>query len=405
MPQFGESKNTFAQLPKDGWHPKLRRMLGEPAAVAEWTWLRSGHEIFPAMLTAIDAAQESVCLEMYIYAADALGQRFRDALVSARQRGARVRVLVDAGGSLGLAATFWQPLLAAGGEVRRFNPLTLERWGIRNHRKLLVCDERVAFVGGFNISSLYDGDGVTRGWFDLGLRAIGPLAAQLAAAFEDMFERADFQHKRFMRLRKSTARKVVLMPNEQLLLSGPGRGRSPIKRALRGDLGQATNVQIIVAYFLPTWRIRRDLVRIARRGGTVQLILAGKSDVLISQLAGQSLYRRLLRAGVQIYEYQPQILHAKLIIADDVVYAGSANLDQRSLMINYELMIRFDQKALAEEARAMFAERLKHCRRVTREEWRKSRTIWRGLKQRWAYWLLVRIDPYLARRQWRRLPD
>jgi cardiolipin synthase len=379
-------------------------MLAEPVA-ADWTWLCSGDEIFPAMLAAIDAAQKSVCLEIYTYAADAVGQRFRGALVRARQRGARVRVLIDAAGSLGLATAFWQPLRAAGGEVRQFNPLTLDRWGIRNHRKLLVCDEQVAFIGGFNIASAYEGDGVTRGWFDLGLRTIGPLAAELAAAFEDMFERADFQHKRFMRLRKTTAKKLVLTPTEQLLLSGPGRGRSPIKRALRGDLGRATNVQIMVAYFLPTWRIRRDLVRIARHGGTVQLILAGKSDVLISQLAGQSLYRRLLKGGVQIYEYQPQILHAKLIIADDVVYAGSANLDQRSLNINYEVMVRFDQKALADEARAVFSESLKHCRPVTGEEWRQSRTIWRRLKQRWAYWLLVSIDPYLARRQWRALPD
>ena len=357
------------------------------------------------MLAAIDAAQESVCLEMYTYMADALGQRFRDALVRARQRGARVRVLIDAVGSIGLASAFWQPLRAAGGEVRRFNPLTLNRWGIRNHRKLLVCDERVAFVGGFNIASAYDGDGVTRGWFDLGLKITGPLVAQLGADFENMFERADFQHKRFMRLRKSTARKVVLTPNEQLLLSGPGWGRSPIKRALRADLGRATNVQIIVAYFLPTWQIRRDLVRIVRRGGTVQLILAGKSDVLISQLAGQSLYRRLLKAGVQIYEYQPQVLHAKLIIADDIVYAGSANLDQRSLNINYEAMVRIEQNGLAQEARALFQESLRHCRPVTREAWHKSRTLWRRLKQRWAYWLLVRIDPYLARRQWQTLPD
>ena len=104
----------------------------------------------------------------------------------------------------------------------------------------------------------------------------------------------------------------------------------------------------MVAYFLPTWRIRRDLTRIARRGGTVQLILPGKSDVLVSQLAGQSLYRRFLKAGVQIHEYQPQILHAKLIIADDIVYVGSANLDPRSLDINYELMIRFEHPDMAD---------------------------------------------------------
>jgi cardiolipin synthase len=379
-------------------------MLAEPVA-ADWTWFCSGREIFPAMLAAIDGAQESVCLEIYTYAADSLGQRFREALVRARQRGARVRVLIDALGSIGLATAFWQPLRAAGGEVRQFNPLALGRFGIRNHRKLLACDERVAFVGGFNIASEYDGDGVTRGWFDLGLKTTGPLATQLAATFEQMFARADFQHKRFIRWRKSTAKKMVLTPQEQLLLSGPGRGRSPVKRALRGDLTRATNVQIMVAYFLPTWRIRRDLTRIARRGGTVQFILPGKTDVLVSQLAGRSLYRRFLKAGVQIHEYQPQVLHAKLIIADDVVYVGSANLDPRSLDINYELMIRFENRDMAAQARAIFAGSLAHCREITREEWRKSQTIWRRLQQRWAYWLLVRIDPHLARRQWQELPD
>ena len=379
-------------------------MLAEPVA-ADWTWLSCGREMFPAMLAAIEAAQESVCLEIYTYAPDSLGKRFLDTLVLARQRGARVRVLIDALGSIGLSASFWKPLSAVGGEVRQFNPLALGRFGMRNHRKLLVCDARIAFVGGFNIASDYDGDGVTSGWCDLGLRVGGQLPGQLAATFEQMFARADFRHKRFIRLRRSTAKKMVLAAQEQILLSGPGRGRSPFKRALHRDLSRATSVQIIVAYFLPTWGLRRDLMRISRRGGTVQLILSGKSDVLISQLAGRSLYRRFLKAGVQIHEYQPQVLHAKLIIADDVVYVGSANLDPRSLDINYELMIRFDHPDMAAQARAIYAGSLAHCRQITRQEWQKSRTIWRRVKQRWAYWLLVRIDPYLARRQWQELPD
>jgi cardiolipin synthase len=379
-------------------------MLVEPVA-ADWTWFGSGHEMFPAMLAAIASAQQSVCLETYIYAADTVGERFREGLVHARRRGVRVQVLVDAFGSIGLATAFWQPLRAVGGEVRLFNPIALDRLGIRDHRKLLVCDRRVAFIGGFNISANYEGDGVTSGWCDLGVRLVGQLPEELAAAFEDMFARADFQHKRFVRLRKSTARKQVLTANEQLLLSGPGRGRNPFRRALRRDLARAASVQIMVAYFLPSWRIRRDLGRVARRGGAVQLLLAGKSDVLVSQLAGQSLYRRLLKAGVQIHEYQPQVLHAKLIIADDVVYVGSANLDPRSLDINYELMVRFHHKAMAEQARSIFASSLTRCRRITREEWRQTRTFWRRLKQRWAYWLLVRIDPYVARRQRQILPD
>jgi cardiolipin synthase len=368
-------------------------------------WLRTGDEVFPAMLDAIDSARSSVCLEMYTFTPEPLGQRFRDALVRAAQRGARVRVLIDALGSMGLPDDFWEPLRAVGGEARWFNPVALMRIWFRNHRKLLVCDGQVAFVGGFNIAPEYEGDGVRSGWFDLGVKLEGPLAAQLASSFEEMFACADFRHKRFTRLRQFDVNWSADWPPEQIFLSEPGRGRNPIKLALRGDLARARDVRIMVAYFLPTWRLRRDLARVARRGGRVQLILAGKSDVQLSQLAAQSLYRRFMKDGVEIYEYQPQNLHAKLIVVDDVVYVGSSNLDPRSLRINYEMMIRFEGRDMAEQARVTLAEVLKNCRRVKAEEWGKSRTLWQRLKGRVAYWLLVRIDPYLARRQWRALPD
>jgi cardiolipin synthase len=368
-------------------------------------WLCTGLEVFPAMLAAIEAAQRSICLETYIYAPDSLGERFRDALIGARERGARVQVLYDALGSMSLPGSFWDPLRKAGGEVRQFNPLVLNRFGVRDHRKVLVCDERVAFIGGFNVAMEYDGDGVTTGWRDLGLKIEGTLAGELKHAFEEMFERADFVHTGLKRLRNYRAKKTVAAPHEQVLLSGPGRGRSPIKHALRRDLARAQNVQIIVAYFLPTWRIRRSILRVAQRGGRVQLILAGKSDVLLSQLAGQSLYRRFLRAGVQIHEYAPQILHSKLIVIDDVVYVGSSNLDQRSLNINYELMVRFDGKEMAAEAREVFDSTLKHCDEITLDGWVKSRSLWKRIKQRWAYLLLVRFDPLVARWRWRAVPD
>jgi cardiolipin synthase len=370
---------------------------------ANANWLSTGQEIFPAMLKAIDEAQQSVCLETYIYSPGLLADRFRDALIRARQRGVQVRVLIDALGSYSLPSDFFQPLVAAGGEVRRFNPLSLNRLGIRNHRKLLVCDGHVAFVGGFNIASEYEGDGITSGWRDLGLRIEGNLVGKLAASFDEMFGRADFQHKRFERLRRTITTKVVTAQNAQLLLSGPGRGLSPIKRSLHRDLRAARSAQIMVAYFLPSWRLRRQLSRIVRQGGRAQLILAGKSDVSVSRLAAESLYPRLLKAGIEIYEYQPQILHAKLFVIDDLVYVGSANLDPRSLYINYELMIRFRSSDMAQQAREVFQSTLDHCQAVSLENWRKSYSVWRRLKRHWAYLLLVRLDPYIANRQWRAL--
>jgi cardiolipin synthase len=93
------------------------------------------------------------------------------------------------------------------------------------------------------------------------------------------------------------------------------------------------------------------------------------------------------------------------MIIDDVVYVGSANLDQRSLNINYELMIRFSNQGMAEQAREVFQNNLRHCRQITREQWRKSRSVWRRIKQHWSYFLLARVDPYIALRQWRALPD
>jgi cardiolipin synthase len=361
----------------------------------------SGHEFFGAMLAAIEGALQSICLETYIYSPGALGQRFREALCRAQSKGVRVRVLLDALGSYSLPSSFWKPLQKLGGEVHLFNPLSLFRLGIRNHRKVLVCDGKFAFVGGFNISSEYEGDGIKSGWFDLGIKIQGPLVAELEATFQEMFERYDFSGKPFLRLRRLKAKKAVVVPHEQLLLSGPGWGYSPIKRALHRDLARARTVQIMAGYFLPTWRLRRLLVRVCARGGRVQLILPAKSDVAVSRLASQSLYRRLLKAGIEIYEYQPQILHAKLLIIDDLVYMGSANLDPRSLNINYELMIRLEHQQITADAREVFAKTLERCCKINPQEWSQSRSVWRRVKQRWAYLLLVRLDPYIAGRQWR----
>ena len=357
------------------------------------------------MLKAIAVARKSIQLETYIYSDGQLGRQFLEALLVATRRGVRVRVLVDAVGSWLLPENFFNPLVAAGAEVRRFNPPHLWRFGVRDHRKLLVCDESIIFIGGFNIADEYDGDGITCGWCDLGMHiehAI--LAEQLVVAFEELFALADFRRKPLLRLRafkhKRKSRPSLM---GKLLLSQPGRGASPFQAALYYDLAKARDVRIISAYFLPTRRVRRDLLRVVRRGGRVQLLLAGKSDVPVSQMAARSLYHRLLKVGVEIYEYQPQILHAKLVLCENVAYVGSSNLDIRSLNLNYELMLRFEDKAVAKEAHEIFDQALKHSRRIEIHQWGKIQTYWQRWKNHWAHFLLARIDPFVALRQFHTL--
>ncbi len=368
---------------------------------SSFRWMCTGDQALTEMLDAINAAKISVRLEMYIFQCGPVGERFRDVLMSACQRGVRVQVMVDALGSITLPESFWTEFQASGGEFRWFNRLALRRLGLRDHRKVLVCDETVAFIGGYNIAAEYEGDGLTRGWRDLGLKICGPLSRHLALAFDEMFALANEKHKFLARLRKSRRDKTVKVPDAELLLSAPGRKYNPLIRSLREDFSRARRVQIICAYFLPTWKIRRDLRRVLHNGGRVQLILPGKTDVPLSQMAARSLYRRMLRAGIEIYEYEPQVLHAKLFVIDDVAYVGSANLDPRSLQLNYELLVRLEQPELVHEARKIFMKDLPHCRKIERETWRKERTFWQRMKGRWAYFILARLDPFLSRRQWK----
>ncbi|MFT3830179.1 MAG: phospholipase D-like domain-containing protein [Opitutaceae bacterium] len=352
------------------------------------------------MLAAIDVARKSVQLETYIYAIGNPGDRFRAALVSAVQRGVLVQVLVDGFGARALPEDYWEDLRAAGGEVRVFNPLSLDRLAIRDHRKLLLVDDEVAFLGGFNIAPEYDGDGVTRGWFDLGLELHGSAAAELRESFEVLFAHHDFRHPRLGRWRHTPLRRALRGHGRQLVLaSGPGLGRNAFHRRLLHDLGRARRVDIVSAYFAPGYRLRRALRMVARRGGTVRLLLAGLTDVPLAQRAARAFYSGLLRAGVQIAEYQPQILHAKLAIIDDAVFVGSSNLDVRSFGINYEVMIRIRDHVLANDGRALIA-----------SAWETSRVVrggrrgfWQRMTEAWARLLLTRIDPWLARRQLRRL--
>lgn len=362
-------------------------------------WLDSGTAAYEEMERMIEAAQSSVRLECYLMRPEGPALRLRAALVRAARRGVQVYVLTDAYGSSEIPSGYFAELRALGGTVSTFNPARLLRLSFRNHRKLLVCDRRNAIVGGFNVAPEYEGDGIARGWRDIGLSVSGPAAAALADSFDDMLELAPFTASALRRFRARAGERPRDAGAVGLLTSGPGCRHATLRRSLHRDLAAARSVSVMAAYFLPSSRIRRGLRRCVQRGGRVQLLLAGRTDVTLSKLAGEHLYARMFAAGVDIYEYEPQVLHAKLLVIDNVVYVGSCNLDKRSLEINYELLLRLDWPELAAAGRQIFLEDLGRSARVVPQLWLANRSRWQRLRRRIAHFLLARVDPLVANRK------
>ncbi len=375
--------------------------MGAPREPDRFGWFGSGRALLGAQLEAIAQARRSVRLETYIFAPDETGARFCQALAAAARRGAQVDVLLDAFGSLATPGDFLAPLIRAGGRVQRFNAARPGRFSLRDHRKLLLVDGAVAFVGGCNLANKYDGDGITQGWRDGGVSLRGPLLPVLDGEFETQWKRADAEKWRFSpggRVRMAAADSRV-----RALCLDPGFGPSVLRSALREDLARARRIDITTAYFLPSRRLLRQLMSADRRGARVRILLAGPSDVPLMTLASRSFYRTLLRNGVELFEYQPQILHAKTLVLDGVVYAGSSNLDPRSLQLNFELMLRIEDPALAAAARAQFEADLAHSRPVHPGNSWQHWSAWTRLKQAVAHFILARLDPWFAREQLRRL--
>ncbi len=383
---------TVPSLPADG----------SPLERHRFRWLASGRLFLQAQLEAIRGARLEVLLEIYAFKAGGVGDEFCAALVAAAGRGVRVRILLDAFGSVALPGEYFDSLRAAGGAIEWFNRPSLGTWSFRNHRKLLVVDREDAFVGGCNIGSEYNGDGVVEGWRDGGVAVGGPVVCCLQREFDSQWALAGQKQWRHRRRRRPRAGVVACGAEVEALFIFPGFGRNPLREAVARDLKRARRVGICSPYFLPSRGLRRQLVAPERRGVEVRILLAGPTDVPLMQLASRSIYRFFLERGVEIYEYQPQILHAKVLLLDDVVYIGSSNLDPRSLRINFEVMLRIEDAGVAAQAWKQFEEDIGHSRSWTLEQWRGHRTWWQRLKQQVAYFLLARLDPRLAEGQLRR---
>ena len=355
----------------------------------------SGSGRLERLLKLIDEAETSLKLAFYIYADDACGRKVRETLVAAARRGVDVSLIVDGFGA-GIGEDFFAELEAAGGCFCIFSPKWTPAYVIRNHQKIVVADDRIAMLGGFNIEEDYFASPENNGWRDLAFTLEGSLVARVAAWFEQLEQWTADPHAHFRSIRRRVRAWDPGVAPVQLLIGGPTIGLSTWSRSVSRDLIRGERLDMIMAYFAPAHRLRRRIRRIAMKGQT-RLILAGKSDNAATIGASRSLYRKLLHAHTHIYEFQPCKLHTKLIVLDDTVYLGSANFDMRSLYVNLEIMVRIEDHDLAERMREFAAEHIPASREVTPELYREWATPLNRVRW-WLSWFLTSVVDYSVSR-------
>jgi cardiolipin synthase len=332
--------------------------------------LDGGGRAYPAMLSAIARARTSVDLEVYAFAASGVGARFVEALGNAARRGVAVRVVIDGWGSARRGRAVANSLREAGCEVRiyhRLLALLVGRFG-RNHRKLLIVDDEIAFLGGINIGDENLDEGAYLGWADLALAIRGPQCARLGAMI---------RHQPLGSVNSSL----------RIHLCGLGGGWRLRRRYIKMFAAARTRIHIAHGYFLPDRGVVRAITTAARRGVQVRLLVAGRSDVPFARAATRSLYRRLLAAGVSIHEWNESVLHAKVATVDgNGLLLGSFNLDPFSLA-NLETLVEVNDRAVVLQTEAWIQDHMDRSRVITSLE-TMSRT---------RRWLLDPLGRFVAR--------
>ena len=348
--------------------------------------LHDGPLTFDAMCDAIAAACESIVLEAYILRSDETGQRIGDALVAAAGRGVAVRLLSDWVGMRGIRGSYLAALRKAGVEHRVFNRPGFRAWlGLvpRDHRKLLVVDQRIGITGGVGIGNEWMGKSAHhRGhWRDTAVRIEGPAARDMQQAFETMWERARQRERRGShRFTRRVARGAHLDPATAApALVGIIEGEPLRLRVARALQMQAISAQrtiwIATAYFAPSWSEVEALTGAARDGVDVRILVPARNDHRWVTFITRRYYRRLLTNGVRIFEWKHTMMHAKTSVVDGRwVRVGSTDFNPLGVAINYELDAVIEDAALGAAAEAMFLDDLEHSREITME----NRTRRRG---------------------------
>lgn len=352
-----------------------------------------GGDFFPALFAALRAAQRSICVEFYIIKNDATGALFAQALLAAADRGIHITLIYDALGCFDTPDSYFQHLQRAGIRCLPFNPPTFAklRWlDIRDHRKQVIIDGQTAFLGGLNVGDEYSGFGESlKRWSDVGFRLDGPAAGELQRLFYQTWEEVSGL---------ALLQAVPDHPGTQgtadvILIDGrPHRNRPVIRNAFRVAMsGAERRIRIITPYFVPGPRVVRSLLRAVRRGVQVEIILPSISDVPLVQMMSRAYLKPLLEVGVEIFQRQGTILHAKVMLVDGRwVTLGSANLDFRSFHRNYEINVIIDSEEFGGQVNALFNEELAKSQRFDLAAHQA-----RGWQERLLAWLLTPLSRFL----------
>ena len=368
--------------------------------------LQDGPATYQAMLAAIDAARDHINMETYILEADEVGQKFASALIAKQKAGVQVNLIRDSVGTLGTSAEFFAALVDSGVAVLEFNPVNplaaRKAWELnqRDHRKLLIVDGRVAFLGGINISGVYSGstfklrsrstktDGPA--WRDTDLRINGPVVAEFQklfiATWQAQLGPALAEKNYFPELKREgpqVVRAVGSAPDDP--------ARLVYTELLSAIAGAQDSVRITNAYFAPDPQLLGVLESAAQRGVAVDLILPSQTDSWLIFHAGRGYYERLLSAGVRIHERLDVILHSKTALIDGVwATVGSTNLDWRSFLHNQEVNAVVIGAGFGTQVQGMFERDLAASQTITLADW-QQRPLTVRVKElfarMWAYWL------------------
>ena len=351
-----------------------------------------------AVLGLIARAEKSIQMFFYMFGDDATGREVRDALVAAANNGVHVQLIIDSFGSGNVSDRFFDALVEAGGCYHCFSTRKGLGYIIRNHQKILIADRAHALVGGFNITDDYFGRAGDNSWEDLGIIVSGVQAQKLSDYFEDLARASNNGKVRYRSIRNIVHQWRPGIGQVQWLLGGPTNRISPWAITFKRSLEANKRFDIVSAYFSPSQTILRRIAKAAKHNKGSRLVLAGKTDNNATIAAARLLYRYLMRRKTRIFEFQSRPLHMKLMVIDDTVYIGSANLDVRSMFINLEIMVRIKDAGLALHMRKLIDELVTQSEEQTRILLKARDSYWSRFKAALAYFLVNSVDYTIGRR-------